>query len=54
MHGEELREIARVEDGEWSCLGMFDEPPPMHSEGDGEETSMPSLLDAHFADLFIF
>ena len=45
--------MVRVEDGERSWLGMFDELPPMDTEGDGEGTLMPSLLDAYFADLFI-
>ena len=53
MHWEELLEMVRVEDGERSWLGMFDELPPMDTEGDGEGTLMPSLLDAYFADLFI-
>ena len=40
--------------GERSCLGRFDKPPPVDSEGDGERTPMPSLLDAYSDDLFIF
>ena len=36
MHGEELREMVRVEDGERSWLGMFDELPLVDTEGDSE------------------